>query len=155
MGTKDNFSELDPAYQGKGLKLGIVMSRFNRDICEGLLSACEAELIRLGVDKKDVLLVNVPGALEHPLALQELALSEKYDALIALGAVVRGDTYHFEVVSNQSARGIMDVQLNTGVPIANAILTVDREEQGHARMTEKGRDAARAAIEMANLLKRL
>lgn len=155
MGTKDNFSELDPAYQGKGLKLGIVMSRFNRDICEGLLSACEAELIRLGVDKKDVLLVNVPGALEHPLALQELALSEKYDALIALGAVVRGDTYHFEVVSNQSARGIMDVQLKTGVPIANAILTVDKEEQGHARMSEKGRDAARAAIEMANLLKRL
>jgi 6,7-dimethyl-8-ribityllumazine synthase len=102
-----------------------------------------------------VLLVNVPGALEHPLALQELALSEKYDALIALGAVVRGDTYHFEVVSNESARGIMDVQLNTGVPIANAILTVDTEEQGHKRMAEKGRDAARVAIEMANLLKRL
>ncbi|WP_324779246.1 6,7-dimethyl-8-ribityllumazine synthase [Thiobacillus sedimenti] len=156
MGTnKDNFSELDPAYQGKGMKIGIVMSRFNRDICEGLLSACEAELLRLGVARKDVLLVNVPGALEHPLALQELALSEKYDALIALGAVVRGDTYHFEVVSNESARGIMNVQLKTGVPIANAILTVDTEEQGHKRMAEKGRDAARAAIEMANLLKRL
>ncbi|MGE5319079.1 MAG: 6,7-dimethyl-8-ribityllumazine synthase [Hyphomicrobiaceae bacterium] len=156
MGTnKDNFSELDPAYQGKGLKFGIVMSRFNRDICEGLLSACEAELLRLGVARQDVLLVNVPGALEHPLALQELALSEKYDALIALGAVVRGDTYHFEVVSNESARGILDVQLKTGVPIANAILTVDTEEQGHKRMAEKGRDAARAAIEMANLLKRL
>ena len=156
MGTKkDYFSELDPAYHGQGLKFGIVMSRFNRDICEGLLSACEAELLRLGVAREDVLLVNVPGALEHPLALQELALSEKYDALIALGAVVRGDTYHFEVVSNESARGIMDVQLNTGVPIANAILTLDTEEQGHARMAEKGRDAARAAIEMANLLKRL
>ena len=156
MGTKkDYFSELDPAYHGQGLKFGIVMSRFNRDICEGLLSACEAELLRLGVARDDVLLVNVPGALEHPLALQELALSEKYDALIALGAVVRGDTYHFEVVSNESARGIMDVQLNTGVPIANAILTLDTEEQGHARMAEKGRDAARAAIEMANLLKRL
>ena len=108
MGTnKDYFSELDPAYQGQGLKFGIVMSRFNRDICEGLLSACEAELLRLGVAREDVLLVNVPGALEHPLALQELALSEKYDALIALGAVVRGDTYHFEVVSNESARGIL------------------------------------------------
>ncbi len=84
MGTnKDYFSELDPAYQGQGLKFGIVMSRFNRDICEGLLSACEAELLRLGVAREDVLLVNVPGALEHPLALQELALSEKYDALIA------------------------------------------------------------------------
>jgi len=156
MGTnKDYFSELDPAYQGQGLKFGIVMSRFNRDICEGLLSACEAELLRLGVAREDVLLVNVPGALEHPLALQELALSEKYDALIALGAVVRGDTYHFEVVSNESARGILDVQLKTGVPIANAILTVDTEEQGHKRMVEKGRDAARVAIEMANLLKRL
>lgn len=155
MGTKDSISELDPVYQGQGLKFGITMSRFNRDICEGLLSACEAELLRLGVDKKNVLLVDVPGALEHPLALQELALSEKYDALIALGAVVRGDTYHFEVVSNQSARGIMDVQLKTGMPIANAILTVDTVEQGHQRMAEKGRDAARTAIEMANLLKRL
>lgn len=152
---KDHFSELDPAHQGKGLKFGIVMSRFNRDICEGLLSACEAELLRLGVARDDVLLVNVPGALEHPLVLQELALSEKYDALIALGAVVRGDTYHFEIVSNESARGILDVQLKTGVPIANAILTVDTEEQGHMRMAEKGRDAARTAIEMANLLKRL
>jgi len=156
MGTKkDYFSELDPAYHGQGLKFGIVMSRFNRDICEGLLSACEAELLRLGVARENVLLVNVPGALEHPLALQELALSEKYDALIALGAVVRGDTYHFEVVSNESSRGILDVQLETGVPIANAILTVDTEEQGHQRMAEKGRDAARTAIEMANLLKRL
>jgi len=155
MGTKDSFSELDPVYQGKGLKFGIVMSRFNRDICEGLLSACEAELLKRGVDRKDVLLVDVPGALEHPLVLQELALSGKYDALIALGAVVRGDTYHFEVVSNVSAHGILDVQLKTGVPIANAILTVDTVEQGHRRMSEKGRDAARAAIEMANLLKRL
>ncbi len=156
MGThKDHFSELDPAHQGQGLKFGIVMSRFNRDICEGLLSACEAELLRLGVAREDVLLVNVPGALEHPLVLQELALSDKYDALIALGAVVRGDTYHFEIVSNESARGILDVQLKTGVPIANAILTVDTEEQGHQRMAEKGRDAARTAIEMANLLKRL
>ena len=155
MGTKNEISELDPVLQGKGMKIGIVMSRFNKDICEGLLSACEAELQRLGITKDRVLLVDVPGALEHPLALQELALSEKYDALIALGAVVRGDTYHFEVVSNESARGIMDVQLRTGVPIANAILTVDTVEQGHRRMAEKGRDAARTAVEMANVLKRL
>jgi 6,7-dimethyl-8-ribityllumazine synthase len=155
MGTSSNISELDPVYQGKGLRIGIVMSRFNKDICEGLLSACETELVRLGVAKADILLVNVPGALEHPLALQKMAQSGKFDALVALGAVVRGDTYHFEVVSNESARGILDVQLQTGVPIATAILTVETEEQGHARMREKGRDAARVAIEMANLLKLL
>ena len=155
MGSSSSINELDPVYNGRGLKIGIVMSRFNKDICEGLLSACEIELARLGVAKDDVLLVDVPGALEHPLVLQKMAQSDKFDSLIAIGAVVRGDTYHFEVVSNESARGILDVQLETGVPIANAILTVDTEEQGHARMHEKGRDAARVAIEMANLLKRL
>ncbi len=155
MGTSADISELDPIYQGRGLKIGIVMSRFNKDICEGLLSSCETELDRLGVAREDVLLVDVPGALEHPLALQKMAQSGKYDALIAIGAVVRGDTYHFEVVSNESSRGILDVQLETGVPIANAILTVDTEEQAHVRMAEKGRDAARVAIEMANLMKRL
>ena len=155
MGNSSSINELDPVYDGSGLAVGIVMSRFNKDICEGLLSACEIELARLGVARDDVLLVDVPGALEHPLALQKMAQSGNYDSLIAIGAVVRGDTYHFEVVSNESARGILDVQLETGVPIANAILTVDTEEQGHARMHEKGRDAARVAIEMANLLKRL
>jgi len=155
MGTSSEISELDPIYHGKGLRIGIVMSRFNKDICEGLLSSCETELDRLGVAREDVLLVDVPGALEHPLALQKMAQSGKYDALIAIGAVVRGDTYHFEVVSNESSRGILDVQLETGVPIANAILTVDTEEQAHVRMAEKGRDAARVAIEMANLMKRL
>lgn len=155
MGITAGISELDPVYNGAGLKIGIVMSRFNKDICEGLLSACELELARLGVASDDVLLVDVPGALEHPLALQKMAQSEKYDALVALGAVVRGDTYHFEIVANESSRGILDVQLETGVPIANAILTVDTEEQAHVRMAEKGRDAARVAVEMANLLKRL
>jgi 6,7-dimethyl-8-ribityllumazine synthase len=155
MGTSNDISELDPVYQGTGLRIGIVMSRFNKDICEGLLSACQIELGRLGVAREDILLVNVPGALEHPLALQKMAQSGKFDALVALGAVVRGDTYHFEVVSNESARGILDVQLQTGVPIATAILTVETEEQGHQRMAEKGRDAARVAIEMANLLKQL
>ena len=153
MGTNSTMNELDPVYAGEGLRIGIVMSRFNQDICEGLLSACQAELSRLNV--ANVLLVNVPGALEHPLALQKMALSEKFDALIAIGAVVRGDTYHFEIVANESSRGILDVQLQTGVPIANAILTVDTEEQAHARMHDKGRDAAQVAVEMANLLKQL
>lgn len=153
MGTNSTMNELDPVYAGEGLRIGIVMSRFNKAICEGLLSACQAELARLNV--ANVLLVNVPGALEHPLALQKMALSEKFDALIAIGAVVRGDTYHFEIVANESSRGILDVQLQTGVPIANAILTVDTEEQAHARMHDKGRDAAQVAVEMANLLKQL
>lgn len=153
MGSNNTINELDPVYNGAGLRIGIVMSRFNRDICEGLLSACQTELSRLKVT--DVLLVSVPGALEHPLALQKMALSEKFDALIAIGAVVRGDTYHFEIVANESSRGILDVQLQTGVPIANAILTVDTEEQAHARMHDKGRDAAQVAVEMANLLKQL
>jgi len=155
MGNNTSINELDPVYNGKGLRIGIVMSRFNKDICEGLLSACDTELIRLGVAREDVLLVDVPGAVEHPLALQKMAQSGQYDALVALGAVVRGETYHFEIVANESSRGILDVQLETGVPIANAILTVETEEQAHARMAEKGRDAARVAIEMANLMKRL
>jgi 6,7-dimethyl-8-ribityllumazine synthase len=155
MGTNTGFNELDPAYQGKGLKIGITMSRFNKDICEGLLSACDRELIRLGVAKDDILLVTVPGALEHPVALQRLAQSGKFDALIAIGSIVRGETYHFEVVANESARGVTDVQLATGVPIANAILTLENEEQGYQRMSEKGIDAARVAIEMANLMKRI
>ena len=153
--SQDSIKEYDPTLDGTGLKVGIVMSRFNIDICEGLLSACCLELARLKVAKNDILLVNVPGALEHPLALQKMAQSGKFDALIALGAVVRGETYHFEVVSNESSRGILDVTLNTGVPIANAILTVETEEQAHVRMHEKGKDAARVAVEMANLLKRI
>lgn len=155
MGTNTTFSELDPAYQGKGLKIGITMSRFNRDICEGLLSACERELLRLGVAKEDILLVSVPGALEHPLALKKMAQSGKFDALVAIGSIVRGETYHFEIVANESARGITDVQLQTGVPIANVILTLETDDQGYQRMMEKGADAARVAVEMANLMKRL
>ena len=155
MGTNNAFSELDPAYRGEGIRIGITMSRFNYDICEGLLSACQQELHRLGVAKDDILLVTVPGALEHPLALKKMAQSGKFDALIALGSIVRGDTYHFEVVSNESARGITEVQLETGIPIANAILTLDNEDQGYARMRQKGTDAAQVAIEMANLMKRL
>ncbi len=155
MGTNTSFSELDPAYHGQGLKIGITMSRFNKDICEGLLSACKRELARLGVANEDVLLVTVPGALEHPLALKKMAQSGRFDALIAIGSIVRGETYHFEVVSNESSRGITDVQLATGVPVANAVLTLENEEQGYQRMSEKGTDAARVAVEMANLMKRI
>lgn len=105
--------------------------------------------------REDILLVNVPGALEHPLALQRMAQSGRFDALIAIGAIVRGETYHFEIVANESARGITEVELETGVPIANAILTLENDDQGYARMSEKGTDAARVAVEMANLMKRL
>jgi 6,7-dimethyl-8-ribityllumazine synthase len=136
-----------------GLQIGIVMSRFNEDVSEGLLDACRDELINLGVRAEDMMLVTVPGALEIPIALQKLAQgSRKFDALIALGAVIRGETYHFEIVANQAARGLMEVQLETGIPVANAILTTDDEDQAYARMTEKGTDAARVALEMANLL---
>ena len=131
------------------------MARFNRDIGEGLLSSCTAALARHGVRDVDVLIVSVPGALELPLALQSLAQNGGFDALIALGAVVRGETYHFEIVSNESAAGITNVQLDTGLPIANGVLTCDTEEQAQARMEQKGADCAEAAIEMANLLKRI
>ena len=134
---------------GKGLRIGVVMARFNIDICEGMRSSCCAELAKLGADFR---LATVPGALEIPLALQAMAQTGQYDALVALGTVIRGDTYHFEVVSNDACRGVMDVQLDTGVPIANGILTTENEDQALVRMTDKGRDCARAAVEMANLL---
>ena len=140
---------------GSGKKIGIVQSRFNSDIGEGLLTACHAELIRLGVRAGDIRVATVPGALEAPLILQHMALSENYDALIALGAIIRGETYHFEVVANESARGISEVQLNTGVPVANAVLTTEDDEQALARMLIKGTEAAQVAIEMANLVRSL
>ncbi len=137
---------------GSGKKVGIVMSRFNSNIGEGLLNACYAELLKLGVAADDISIATVAGALETPLILQQMALSEQYDALIALGAVVRGETYHFEVVANESARGVSDVQLSTGVPVANAILTTENDEQAMVRIDVKGAEAAQVAIEMANLV---
>jgi 6,7-dimethyl-8-ribityllumazine synthase len=148
----DDIREIESDASGLGLRVGIVMSRFNEDVSEGLLDACRDELMKCGVRPEDVMLVCVPGALEIPLALQKLAQSRSYDALIAIGAVIRGETYHFEIVANESARGVMDVQIETGIPIANAILTTDDEDQAYSRMTEKGADAARVALEMANLL---
>jgi 6,7-dimethyl-8-ribityllumazine synthase len=149
---------IDPDIRGEGMRIGIVWSRFNEDIVRELLTACDRELVNLGVLPSDIDVVSVPGALELPLALQVLALERKafgrrYDALVALGAVIRGETYHFEVVSNESARGILDVQLETGVPIANAVLTTSTEAQAKERAGVKGAEAARVAVEMANLLK--
>lgn len=135
---------------GAGLKVGIVASRFNAEICAALQNAAIAELQRLQV--ADIRAFSVPGALEIPLTLQTLAQSHKFDALIALGAVIRGETYHFEVVSNDACRGVMDAQLVTGVPIANGILTVENDAQAKARMRQKGKDCAAAAVEMACLL---
>ena len=147
--------EIEKNLDGKGLRIGIVQSRFNPEVCEGLLAACRAQLTQQGVGEADITLATVPGALEIPLVLLHMADSEKYDALIALGAVIRGDTYHFEVVSNESARGIGDVQLSCGIPIANAILTTDTDEQAIARISVKGSEAALVAIEMVNLLRGL
>ncbi len=147
--------EIKQNLDGAGLQIGIVMSRFNPEIGDGLLSACKAELLKLGVDSDAITIVTVPGALETTLLLQHMALSEKFDALIALGAIIRGETYHFEVVSNESARGIAEVQLNTGVPVANAILTTEDDDQAIARMHIKGAEAAQVAIEIANLVRSL
>lgn len=151
----ENIEELDPDHSGAGLKIGIVLCRFNPDVGEGLLSSCTAALFKQGVAAQDVQIVSVPGALEAPLALQKMAMSGRHHALIALGAVIRGETYHFEIVSNEAATGITSVQLDTGVPIANGILTTENDDQALERMMEKGADCALAAIEMANLLKKL
>lgn len=147
--------EIEKNLNGAGLRIGIVQSRFNSEVCEGLLGACRAQLVKQGVREDDITLATVPGALEIPLVLQRMALSGRFDALIALGAVIRGDTYHFEVVANESARCVGEVQLQTGVPVANAILTTDTDEQAVARMHIKGGEAALVAIEMVNLLRGL
>ncbi len=149
----DEMEEIEAGAEGAGLRIGIVVARFNADIGDGLLASCTAELTKLGVSPDDVTIVSVPGALEAPLILQQMAVSDGYDALIALGAVIRGETYHFEIVANESARGIMAVQLDTGIPIANGILTTENDDQATARMAQKGADCAAVAVEMANLLR--
>ncbi len=140
---------------GEGLRIGIVRARFNDALTSRLAQACLAELDRLEVDEGDIRHVTVPGALEIPLALKAMAESGDFDALIALGCVIRGETYHFELVANQSGAGITRVALDHGVPVANAVLTVENEAQAWARADDKGRDAARVAVEMANLLEDL
>ena len=145
---KGTASHLD----GKKLYIGIVQARFNESVTNALAVACKAELAALGVEEKHIGHVLVPGALEVPLALQAMAEKQQYDALIALGCIIRGETYHFELVANESGAGVSRVALDYQLPIANAILTTENLEQAIARQTEKGRDAARVAIEMANLL---
>ncbi|MFT4100146.1 MAG: 6,7-dimethyl-8-ribityllumazine synthase [Burkholderiaceae bacterium] len=137
--------------QGDGLRIGIVQARFNQAVCEALRQACLDELLRLGVGEEDIFVCTVPGALEVPLALKRLAQTDEFDALIALGAVIRGETYHFELVSNESGSGVTRVSLDHDIPVANAILTTENDEQAEVRAREKGADAARVAVEMANL----
>jgi 6,7-dimethyl-8-ribityllumazine synthase len=153
MATEQTFVRFPSDLAGAGLRIGIVVARFNPAVGEGLLASCTAELAKLGVNSADVHIASVPGALEIPLVLQKLACTRRFDALVALGAVIRGETYHFEVVSNESAAGVMTVQLDTGVPIANGILTTDTDAQAEARVREKGAECARAAVEMARLMK--
>ncbi len=145
-------SMADISSDGQGLKIAIVLSRFNEAVGEQLLAAAGKTLMARGVLETDIPVIRVPGALELPLALKTLAETGRFDALIALGSVVRGDTYHFEVVSNESAAGIMAVQLATGVPIANGVLTTENDAQAFSRAAHKGEDCALAAIEMARLL---
>jgi len=143
---------LSPDLNGEGLHIGIVRARFNEEIGQAELEACLAELAELGVDERDVMVVTVPGALEMGVALAQMAETFEFDALIALGAVIRGETYHFEIVSNESASAISRVALETGIPVANGVLTTETEEQAEVRAADKGRDCARAAVEMANLV---
>lgn len=143
---------INPDLTGDGLHIGVVRARFNEDIGQAQEKACVAQLIELGVNPQDITVVSVPGALEVGVTLLQMAESAEFDALIALGAVIRGETYHFEVVSNESAAAISRVALDTGVPVANGILTTETEEQADERAAEKGRDCAQAAVEMANLI---
>lgn len=144
-------NEIEIPPEGDDLYIAIVVGRFNEYAGRGELEACLDELKKLGVPEDNITVMRVPGALEIPMALSMIARSSPYvDAMIALGAVIRGETYHFEIVSNESARGIMDLQLKTGIPIANGILTCETDEQAVERLEIKGCDCARCAVEMAN-----
>ena len=138
---------------GRKLAIGVVQARFNEAVTNALADACKSQLLALGVEPKNIFHIKVPGALEVPVALQALAESDKYDALVALGCIIRGETYHFELVANESSRAINRLGLDYQLPIANAILTTENMAQAIARQDEKGRDAARVAVEMANTLK--
>lgn len=145
----------DKGLNGKRLTIGLVQARFNAAVTDQLAAACKAELLELGVAEKNIDLVQVPGALEVPLALMAMAEKSRYDALIAVGCIIRGETYHFELVADQSSAGVTRVALDYQLPIANAILTTENMEQAIARQIEKGRDAARVAVEMANLMEEI
>lgn len=152
---KGSVASTDERMNGKGLKIGIVQARFNTSVTDALALACKAELMALGVAEKDIEHVTVPGALEVPVALQAMAEKAVYDALVALGCIIRGETYHFELVANESGAAVTRVALDYQLPIANAILTTEDMPQAIARQVDKGRDAARVAVEMANLLETL
>ena len=137
---------------GKKLSIGIVQARFNESVTNALADACKQELVALGVQEKNITHVLVPGALEVSCALQALAETEKFDALVALGCIIRGETYHFELVANESGAAVTRLALDYQLPIANAILTTENLEQAQVRQIDKGRDAARVAVEMARLL---
>lgn len=152
---KGALASKDKRLNGKSLTIGMVQARFNETITNALAAACKEELLALGVAEKNIDLVQVPGALEVPVALMAMAEKLKYDALVALGCIIRGETYHFELVANQSGAGVSQVALDYQLPIANAILTTENLAQAIARQTDKGRDAARVAVEMANLLEEI
>ena len=137
---------------GADLKIGIVQARFNESITNTLFNSCRDELLKLGVKSDNIDHVTVPGALEVPIALQTLADTDQYDALVALGCIIRGETYHFELVAIESGAGVTRLALDYRLPIANAIITTENIEQAIARQVDKGRDAAQVAVEMANLL---
>ena len=143
---------LTPDMNGEGLHIGIVRARFNEDIGLIELDACLQELESLGVDERDIMVVTVPGALELGVTLARMAEPFEFDALIALGAVIRGETYHFEIVSNESASALSRISLETGIPVANGVLTTETDEQAEVRAADKGRDCAQCAVEMANLV---
>ncbi|MFM2121510.1 MAG: hypothetical protein RL722_2978 [Pseudomonadota bacterium] len=144
-----------PELDGTDLHIAIVQARFNAHITDRMTEACQRELEALGVHPRHLRVITVPGALEVPLALEALAEQDEYDALVAIGCVIRGETYHFELVCNESGAGVTRVALDHHVPIANAILTVENEAQALARIEEKARDAARVAVEMAGLMEDL
>jgi 6,7-dimethyl-8-ribityllumazine synthase len=149
---KGHVASNDGRMNGKKLKIGVVQARFNASITDALADACKAELLALGVAEKDITHLTVPGALEVPLALQAMAEKGSFDALVALGCIIRGETYHFELVANESGAGVTRIALDYQLPIANAILTTEDMPQAVARQIDKGRDAARVAVEMANLI---
>ena len=152
---KGNIDKQDQRLQGKNLRIGIVQARFNQEVTNALSNACRQELLALGVAERDIHQVSVPGALEVPVALQALAETSRFDALIAIGCIIRGETYHFELVANESSAGVTRIALDFQIPIANAILTTENLSQAIARQSVKGSDAARVAIEMANLLEKI
>lgn len=144
-----------PNLNGKGLRIGIVQARFSNEIGSAMLQVCTDKLQEMGVKTKHITIATVPGALEVALVLQNMAASGRYDALVAIGAVIRGETYHFELVSNESGAAITRVGLDFNIPIANAVLTTENDEQAHVRIEEKARDAAVVAVECANLINTL